>query len=166
MLTNLKPLAVTERFIINSQFLQREVKVDCYLPAEFLDYNNLSLLLINDGQDLVTMHFEKLLGELYKSRSIHPLFCVGIHCSTDRKNEYGTAKYLDYKGRGAKASLYSQFIFTELIPFLKKQFSIVNFADKSFAGFSLGALSALDIVWNNPAEFKSVGVFSLSLIHI
>ena len=35
--------------------------------------------------------------------------------------------------------------------------------EKSFAGFSLGGLCALDIVWNHPAEFSKVGIFSGSL---
>jgi predicted alpha/beta superfamily hydrolase len=38
-----------------------------------------------------------------------------------------------------------------------------HFKDKSFAGFSLGALSALDIVWNHAGEFVRAGVFSGSL---
>ena len=163
MLTNFKSLVAIEKYILSSEFLAREVKIDCYIPAEFLDYNNLSLLLINDGQDLVTMGFEKIIDELYSTRAIHPIICVGIHCSTDRKNEYGTAKYLDYKGRGAKASLYTDFVLKELIPFIRKQYSITTFTDKSFAGFSLGGLSALDIVWNHPSEFSSAGVFSGSL---
>src|SRR5262249_6152174 len=33
----------------------------------------------------------------------------------------------------------------------------------SFAGFSLGGLSALDIVWNHPQAFSKAGVFSGSL---
>jgi predicted alpha/beta superfamily hydrolase len=38
-----------------------------------------------------------------------------------------------------------------------------HFKDKSFAGFSLGGLSALDIVWNHAGEFVRAGVFSGSL---
>ena len=37
------------------------------------------------------------------------------------------------------------------------------FSEKAFAGFSLGAISALDIVWNHPDVFSKVGVFSGSL---
>jgi enterochelin esterase-like enzyme len=154
---------IVENHVLQSEFLSREVKVDCYLPTAVADAASLSLLLINDGQDLVTMNFENILAGLYDSNDITPLFCVGLHCSADRKNEYGTAKIADYKGRGAKAALYTQFVFEELLPFIRSTYNIPSFKEKSYAGFSLGGLSALDIVWNHPQEFRRVGVFSGSL---
>ena len=104
-----------------------------------------------------------LLQKLYAAAEIAPVFCVGIECSKDRKNEYGTAKFLDSRGRGTKALLYHRFIFEELLPFIRSKYALYAFKDKSFCGFSLGGLSALDIVWNHPAEFTKVGVFSGSL---
>ncbi len=154
---------LTERHIISSIFLGRDVNIDFYLPLHTNYTSDFSLLLVNDGQDLVTMKFEEILDELYENKSIKDLLCVGIHCSKDRKNEYGTAKILDYKGRGAKAALYNQFIFKELLPFIRSKLFIYSFKEKSFAGFSLGGLCALDIVWNHPQEFSKVGVFSGSL---
>lgn len=154
---------LVENQIIASLFLNRDVTVDFYFPPNTADPANLSLLLINDGQDLVTMKFEEILDELYETASINNLFCVGIHCSKDRKNEYGTSKYLDYKGRGAKAALYNRFILEELIPYIRKTLFIYSFKEKCYAGFSLGGLCALDMVWNHPLEFSKVGVFSGSL---
>lgn len=154
---------IIENHVLASEFLDRNVKVDCYLPPDYSNFSFLSLLLINDGQDLRTMHFEDILESLPGSAAIEPLFCVGIHCAPDRKNEYGTASILDYKGRGARAGLYSRFIFEELLPYLRMTYSIISFKEKAFAGFSLGGLCALDIVWNNPGEFTKVGVFSGSL---
>jgi enterochelin esterase-like enzyme len=104
------------------------------------------------------MKFESILEAV--SGEIVPLMCVGIHCGTDRRNEYGTASTLDYKGRGTKAGLYNRFIFEELLPFIEKEFKITSFKEKSFCGFSLGGLSALDIVWNHAEEFVKVGAFS------
>ena len=152
-----------ETHTLTSVHLKRDVKVDCYLPADMLNFSDLHLLLVNDGQDLRTMHFEDILDELLEEDIIQPMFCVGIHCSADRRNEYGTAKILDYKGRGAKSAMYSRFIMEELLPYLRMTYSILSFRQKSFAGFSLGGLSALDIVWNNPEEFQMVAVFSGSL---
>lgn len=153
---------ITEHHLIQSIFLKREVKVDCYLPANTA-LTKVNLLLINDGQDLVTMHFQHILKLLFEKGAIQPLFCVGIHCGPDRKNEYGTAKILDYCGRGKAAAFHDQFIFEELLPFLSKNYPAYTFTDKSYAGFSLGGLSALDIVWNYPHHFTKVGVFSGSL---
>jgi enterochelin esterase-like enzyme len=152
-----------EKHIIPSTYLDRDVHVDFYLPQNSGNGSALSLLLVNDGQDLVTMKFDEMLDELYEDKVISDLFCVGIHCSKERKNEYGTANILDYKGRGAKAALYTRFIFQELLPFIRSTQLIYSFREKSFAGFSLGGLCALDIVWNHPQEFSKAGVFSGSL---
>lgn len=160
MPVNKSTAIIIENHVLPSTFLERDVKFECYLPPQYLNHSFLSLLLINDGQDLVTMQFEDILENLPDSNVSDQLFCVGIHCATDRKNEYGTARILDYKGRGAKAALYSRFVLEELIPYLRITYNIISFKEKCFAGFSLGGLCALDIVWNNPVEFSRVGVFS------
>lgn len=152
----------SQKQIISSIFLKREVLIDFYLPP--LDnLNNCNLLLINDGQDLITMDFESILNKLYEDGKIEPLLCVGIHCGADRKNEYGTANVLNDRGQGAKAALYARFVMEELLPFIRMKYNISSFNQKAFCGFSLGALSALDIVWNHASEFSKVGVFSGSL---
>lgn len=145
---------------LRSTNLERVVKIDCYIPRGSASSGDANLLLINDGQDLVTMGFENILDRLVAEDHVQPIFCVGLHCAPDRKNEYGTATILDYKGRGAKAFLYTRFIFQELLPFIRKSYPDYSFNEKAFAGFSLGGLCALDIVWNYPHEFTKVGVFS------
>ena len=62
-----------------------------------------------------------------------------------------------------KRLLYQQFIFETLLPFTKKTYPLFSFKEKSFCGFSLGGLNALDIVWNHPKEFSKAGIFSGSL---
>lgn len=152
-----------EQRLIYSDFLERDVIIDVYLPAYQIKENYCDLLLINDGQDLRTMNFNSLLDDINTSGSIDLPMCVGIHCGANRMQEYGTICRADYKGRGSKAGLYSKFIFDELLPFIQKEFNIVFFKEKAFAGFSLGGLSALDIVWNHSHEFSKSGVFSGSL---
>ena len=161
--TNLFSITV-DSHIIASKFLQRDVTIDIYIPKSGSALpQQCSLLLINDGQDLVTMDFHQILSELFAAGKITPLICVGIHCGPDRKNEYGVAGVPDYKGRGAKASLYTRFVFEELLPFIRAHYEVYSFVEKAFCGFSLGGLSALDIVWKHPSEFSRVGVFSGSL---
>ena len=154
---------IVEHYVIKSTHLNRDVIVDFYLPLNEAASADISLLLINDGQDLVTMGFDEILENVCLQNGITSLLCVGIHCGTERRNEYATAKIIDYKGRGTKAALYTQFVFEELLPFIRKTYIVFSFIEKSYAGFSLGGLSALDIVWNNPKEFIKVGVFSGSL---
>lgn len=148
---------------VQSDYLERNVTLDIYLPPQFDSNTKYSLLLVNDGQDLITMQFEQILNELYQKQQIQPIIIVGIHCGVERKLEYGTAYAQDYMQRGSKAGLYTKFIFDECLPWVRKKLNTPVFVDKSMAGFSLGALSALDIVWNYASEFKRVGVFSGSL---
>lgn len=143
-----------------SDFLNRLVHVDIYLPPTQPAGRSLPLLLVNDGQDLLTMGFHDIMDTLYREDKIVPVLVAAIHCSADRKNEYGTASVADYLGRGAKAALYTRFILEELLPFLQAIAPSGTFAELAFAGFSLGGLSALDIVWHHPEQFGKAGVFS------
>lgn len=148
---------------LGSDALGREVTVDLYLPPAMDRPGLVSLLLINDGQDLASMPFRQMLDGLAEAGSIRPLCCVGIHAGPDRKMEYGTAGIPDFMGRGARAGDYSRFVLSELLPFIRRRTSSHHFRDKSICGFSLGGLSALDIAWCYAHEFRHVGVFSGSL---
>lgn len=148
-----------KNIILSSVYLNRDVLIDLYFPPIGSASDLTSLLIINDGQDLPKFKFDEMLADLYEANEIKPIFCVGIHCSAERKMEYGVASMLDYKGRGAKARLHQQFVFEELIPHIKANWQIA-FYEKAYAGFSLGGLSAIDTVWHHPDEFSKVGVFS------
>ena len=159
----LKQVSVpVQNIILNSTYLNRDVLVDVYLPPFATDPNSVSLLIINDGQDLLKFNFDAMLAELYEEKEIKPVICAGIHCSADRKMEYGTASLTDYKGRGAKAGLHQQFVLKELVPHINKNWGN-DFKEKAYAGFSLGGLSAIDTVWHHPELFSKAGVFSGSL---
>lgn len=119
-----------------------------------------SLLLINDGQELDRMGLVGILEELDGRGGLEPLLCVGIHAGAARKMEYGTAGRPDYQGWGNSAGAYSRFILEELIPAIRMRFGVASFRQKAFAGFSLGALSAMDIVWHHSQEFAVLGCFS------
>ena len=112
---------------------------------------------------MIKLHLTKILEHLYANNLVEPMLCVGLHTGEERKMEYGIAGEQDYKGRGARAALYTSFILDELIPFIKNKYNVPAFKEKAFAGFSLGGLSALNIVWNHPGEFSKAGVFSGSL---
>lgn len=156
-------MILVESALLESTHLQRTVTVDFYLPVNVAQPEEMSLLFINDGQDMRKISFENILESLYEEQAMRPVFCAAIHAGEERKMEYGTAGVPDYKGRGAKADLYTKFIFDELLPYIRTTYHVYSFREKVFAGFSLGALSALDIVLNNAHQFTGVGVFSGSL---
>jgi enterochelin esterase-like enzyme len=145
--------------LLDSVHLERRVQIDLYVAGGPVSPET-SLLLLNDGQDLGRLGLASILEELYQRAAISPLLCAGIHAGNERTMEYGAAGRPDYKGWGAKADRYTRFIFEELIPAIRQRYRAQEFKEKAFAGFSLGALSALDIVWHHPQEFARAGLFS------
>jgi enterochelin esterase-like enzyme len=157
--THLPGLVVDSRAMF-SEYLRREVKLDFYLPPNRADHSVPGLLLINDGQHMQEMGLAAMLHELYAAGKVEPLLCVAIHAGPERKNEYGVSSQTDYEGRGAKAGAYTSFVIHELLPYINDTCKINSFKEKAFAGFSLGALMAFDIVFNHPAIFSKAGLFS------
>ena len=147
-------------FKIPSAYLKHEVEIDVYTPEGILGNEKIELLLLNDGQDVAKMNFSRILEEAHHGKRNHRLIVVAIKASEDRLMEYGVAGVPDFKGRGAKADLYTDFVIKELLPFVKKKIAMPITGKVGFAGFSLGGLSAFDIAWNNPAAFDAIGVFS------
>lgn len=145
-----------------SASLKREVKIDFFFPVQNSDQPP-ALLLINDGQNMEEMGLQSILEELYARKAIMPILCVAIHAGEKRKREYGVAAEADYMDRGDLAADYTEFILEELLPFIHRRIRLDEFKYVGFAGFSLGGVSALDIVWNHPQVFQVAGVFSGSL---
>lgn len=156
-----QPIFATE--FLPSKSLSRQVQVDFYQPIPFPAGTDASLILFNDGQLLAEMNFSTLLQDSLAAFPSASCLVAGIHAGPDRLQEYGTAAMPDFAGRGARAGAYTSFVLDELLPFIGVKYAEVNFAGKTFAGFSLGGLSALDIVWNHPDAFAKAAVFSGAL---
>jgi enterochelin esterase-like enzyme len=154
-------MTITEQDInITSALLEREVTLTILKPEDSDIAEPLNLLLLNDGQELENLGLKATLETLYNTNRLKPVLIVAIHAGDDRLDEYGIAGKPDFKGRGAKADIYTQFIKEELLPQLEQLTGFNEFGITAFAGFSLGGLSAFDIVWNNPTLFNKAGVFS------
>lgn len=145
---------------IDSTLLRRIVSCTLLMPQEAGSSEPLNLLLLNDGQEAENLNLKKTIQDLTSKNRIKPVVVVAIHAGEERQQEYGTAGKPDYKKRGSKAALYSEFIISELLPEIKSYTGITNFKATVFAGFSLGGLSALDIAWQNPGIFNMAGIFS------
>lgn len=158
-------LAIHRLREFRSAFLDTPFKIDIYLPPDYdaSGSDDFPLLFLNDGQDMKAVRLTKTLYRLYLEQKIPALVVVAIHAG-ERMQEYGVAGYPDYKNRGSKAGRYAKFITKELLPYIQKNYHVEKRPEQvSFGGFSLGGLSALDIVWNHPELFGSVGVFSGAL---
>ena len=171
-----KPAKLTSKDVVNgitihrlrefsSKFLDTQFKIDIYLPPDYdaSGPDRFPLVLFNDGQDMKSVKLTQTLHRLFLEERAPTFIAVGIHAG-ERMQEYGVAGYPDYKDRGSKAGRYAKFVTTELMPYIKENYKVESAPEQvSFAGFSLGGLSALDIVWNYPQLFGSVGIFSGAL---
>jgi enterochelin esterase-like enzyme len=144
-----------------SNALHRNVLLEVVLPADYhQSTRSFKVLYMNDGQDLKRLHMTEVLEKMYRTTQVEPFVLVAIHCG-DRIQEYGTAAQADYAHRGAKAGAYTTFVLNELMPYIQGNFRVLTGAkNTAFCGFSLGGLSAFDIVWHHPDLFGKVGVFS------
>jgi enterochelin esterase family protein len=154
-------MTITEKNItITSKLLNREVICTLLMPGEQDIAEPLSLLLLNDGQELESLALTQTLEQLYNTNRIKPILVAAIHAGEDRLQEYGVAGKPDFKKRGAMAHVYTQFVIAELLPQILAETGIAAFESTAYAGFSLGGLSAFDICWTNADVFNKVGVFS------
>ena len=149
---------------IYSKLLNRDVEVELFLPAGVsASRKKYPLLLLNDGQDNAAVQIKETTERLIRQGIIPEIIVAGVKAG-DRMQEYGVASTPDYLKRGQKAMPYTKYIVTELIPYLVYKYPIDPLASQHvIAGYSMGGLSALDIIWNHPEVFTKVGVFSGSL---
>ena len=65
MLTEELPNLIVEQRAIASNYLKRYVIIDFYLPRNINNPGELSLLLVNDGQNLQEMKFSSMTDQLF-----------------------------------------------------------------------------------------------------
>ena len=142
--------------------LNRPVHLTIMLPPGYVATGPpLPVLYLNDGQDLPRLDMSGVLDSLYNTQTVRPFVLVAMHANVDRIQEYGTAARADYMKRGSKAGAYTDFVLTELLPYIQKTYRVsTDPAQNVIAGFSLGGLSAFDIGFHHPDRFSRVGVFS------
>ena len=149
------------REVLPSAHLQREVELSILLPPGPASPIPLPVLYLNDGQDLERLHLQATLDTLYASAVLRPFVLVAPHANAQRVQEYGTAGHPDFNGRGSLAGAYTEFVLKEVLPFAQTKYHVS--ADPNLAvmaGFSLGGLSAVDMVWHHPEAFARAGAFS------
>ena len=143
--------------------LARNMVVEVYLPLGYKQHpeKKYKVLYANDGQDMPGVHLRETLYRLQKEHKTEPVIVVAVHADSGRKNIYGTAGRLHYKGFGALAERYTYFMLHELMPHIAHTCRVLTGPENTACmGFSLGGLSAFDMVWNNPGVFGKAGVFS------
>ncbi|MCA4897568.1 MAG: alpha/beta hydrolase [Bacteroidota bacterium] len=149
---------------IHSKLLERDVDVEILLPENFeSSEQKYPLLILNDGQDNEAVRVKETIERLTQAGEVSDIVIAGITAG-DRLQEYGVSAKADYKKRGTRAKAYTQYVVTELLPYLIYKYPIAAEAEQhAIAGYSMGGLSAMDIAWNHSDVFTKIGVFSGSL---
>jgi enterochelin esterase family protein len=150
-----------ETYSIPSQHLGREVvfEVRTY-PKEAKDFSEGLLLLVNDGQDSKAIGLEEALLEFSQTETKLPILSVAILVG-ERRQEYGIIDRPDFAQRGSKAGAYALFVTDELTKWLKSRFTLPRSPEhRAIMGFSLGALSAFGLAWENAGFLGTAGLFS------
>jgi enterochelin esterase-like enzyme len=152
---------IHKKSYISSKNLDRKVRVEVFLPQNYLNFSVLQTLFLNDGQDYNQLDLLRILEEHNEKHADAPLAVIALWANQKRIYEYGTIGWPDYENRGDLAGDYSEFIRHEVIPKYKNLYpQLIHPTKTYFAGFSLGGLSAFDLTWEFPEIFSKVGVFS------
>jgi len=147
---------------VRSHKLNNERYLDVFLPPDY-DYSEQAypVLYVNDGQDAQALKIKNTLETLYMRNKMERIIVVAVPTNHDRLNEYGTAGQPDYKGRGARAAEYTDFLLYEVMPYVNAKYRVLEGPENTvILGASLGGLSAFDIAWKHAEMFGKVGVFS------
>lgn len=143
--------------------LTEKHEVEVYLPPGYDDAptRRYPVLYSNDGQALAVMDLPTLLTTEIFTGQMAPIIIVAIHSTQARTDEYALAGQRARDSNGAAASAYQQFILTELMPMIEGRYRVLKGPrGTAMMGFSFGALSAFDMVWNHPERFGLAGLFS------
>ena len=142
--------------------LNRPVHLTIILPPTYQATGpRLPVLYLHDGQDIPRLNLVHILDSLYNTQAVKPFVVVAMHANVDRIQEYGTAARPDYMNRGSRAYAHTDFVLTELLPYIQQHYRVTTDPAQSvIAGFSLGGLSAFDIGFHHSDRFSRVGVFS------
>ena len=154
-------------------FAPQAFHVTVYLPAGYAaGSERYPVLYANDGQDMPAVGLQATLANLYARHAIAPVIVVAVDALPDRLALYGLfdrARRRSVVGGsrfgaiGAQAQPYAQWFVDTLVPTIDARYRTrARAADRAVLGWSLGALSAFGLGWNEPDVFGTVGAFSPS----
>ncbi|MBI5426406.1 MAG: esterase family protein [Opitutae bacterium] len=122
------------------------------------------LLIALDGQNMAAWKLAETIERLAAAGEIAPPLVVAISATSERIEEYGLARTLDYAGRGKKAAAFQRRVLEFILPEVRHRYGVgATPMRTAIMGASLGGLSAFDLAWAHPDVFGTVGVFSGSL---
>lgn len=151
------------------------LRVRVFLPEDYDPTSQIGypVLYLNDGQDAEAVALQTTLDDMIGRGEIRPAIAVAIDMPAERMAAYG---FSDRTGQrslvattrhgdvGAHAHAYSEWVATGLVPAIDARYRTrARAGARTILGWSLGAAHALNLAWQYPEVFASVGAFSPSL---
>lgn len=144
--------------------LHHRHEVEVYLPPGYGSELNrrYPVLYSLDGQALGVMDAATIMATQVLAGRMVPIIIVAIHSDTDwRGEEYALAGQQALQVNGAGAAAFQQFVLDSVMPLIEERYRVARGPNHTaMMGWSLGGLSAFDMVWNHPDLFGIAGLFS------
>lgn len=138
-----------------SEYLQEEMQLLIYIPANYTPLNKYNILIASDGKDYFQLGgIPRLADELIDNYEIENLIIVGIPYKNylDRKRKYIPS--------GEQHEAYLKFLAHELVPYLDEEFATYQLGrGRGLIGDSMAATVAL------MATLKYPSIFGKAILH-
>ncbi|WP_062351940.1 alpha/beta hydrolase [Bacillus kwashiorkori] len=148
----MKAKGTVQDFTITSEKLHESIEVLVYLPPNYSSLNKYPYVIAQDGKDYFQLgRLARTMDELLQEKVIQPFIVFGIPYKNvaDRREKYHP--------QGSKTKQYIQFLVQEFIPFIEKNYSLINVASaRALAGDSLAATVSLLTAMEYPYTIGNV----------
>ncbi len=158
----------TEMRRLKSRYTEKEYEIDVFLP---LDYRQSSkrypvIYVLDAEYNFGCVAY--IARRLIKNKDIPPVLLVGVAYDTDEKDYYARRMYestpvskIHGYGTGG-AGPFTQFIETELIPFIDKEYRTLE-NDRMIVGLSISGFYCCYLLFKHPGLFQKYIIVSPSL---
>ena len=139
-----------EDAMIQSDYLNEDIKVKWYLPEGFTPFKDYQLCIMQDGDDYFQMgRVATLSDQLHEEMEIEPTIFAGIHYRDkyDRQDKYHP--------NGKQNKAYISFLVNEALPFVEKSLHIEP-VKRLLMGDSLAGTLAFMVATEFPNTFNKV----------
>ena len=142
-----------------------------YVPAQYTDEKPAALMVFQDGQRMqetrrwrIPIVFDNLISKGEMPPTIAVFINPGHEASKPRKNGKHSNRGLEYDSLGDR---YSQFLIDEIIPEVRKKYSISDNPNMhAIGGSSSGGICAFTVAWERPDYFRRVFTNVGSFTHL
>lgn len=133
-----------------SEYLQEEMQLLIYIPANYTPLDKYNILIASDGKDYFQLGgIPRLADELIENYEIENLIIVGIPYKNylDRKRKYIPS--------GDQHEAYLKFLALELVPYLDEEYATFQLgSNRGLIGDSMAATVALMATLKYPSIFS------------